>query len=163
MSTPFVCKSVCGGQTCGKPAARVYVTANAVRLVCDDCAAELKSAKGMLVAPPIVDVALLELIPAREALMTDNDRLRRLNRKTSQLLLAATEENNRLDKAYSFVFLGFSLAVITVWLAVSTLAAFIVGAFIIPAVAVARWLNRRWGKRRLDAINAECGYPEREK
>lgn len=71
MNDPFVCESMRDGAKCGQPAAYVYKTAFATRLVCDGCAQELRSVKGALGPAPIVEYALLELVPARQVLLEE--------------------------------------------------------------------------------------------
>src|ERR1700758_3643381 len=138
MNSPFVCKSIANGVVCGQPAAKVYATATTTRLVCDDCAAALGSAKGLIVNPPIADVCLLELLPAREALLKENDRLSRLNDKASRLIGAAVAEQNHFEKICGFVVLVVSVGVLAAWILISSVAAILVGGLLAPGFAFAR-------------------------
>jgi hypothetical protein len=63
------------GAKCGQPSSYVYKTAFATRLVCDDCAQELRMVKGAIGPPPLVEYALLELVPARRALLEEKQSL----------------------------------------------------------------------------------------
>jgi hypothetical protein len=68
-NNPFTCDFVSDGKRCGEDASTVYRTATVTRLACDRCIAELRSARGLLTSPPVAEVALLELMPARAELL----------------------------------------------------------------------------------------------
>jgi hypothetical protein len=72
-NNPFVCDMVVDGKPCPNHASLLYRTRHATKVVCDTCASELRMAKGRLVPTPIVEFALLELMPAREALLRERD------------------------------------------------------------------------------------------
>lgn len=87
MNTPFVCESMVNGSACGKPCSYVYKSAHVMRLVCDVCAHELQTVKGALGPAPVVEYALLELVPARAALLEE----KRLVEQELQTVRAAKE------------------------------------------------------------------------
>jgi hypothetical protein len=85
-NNPFTCDFTVDGQKCQEPASRLYRTAFATKLICDGCAAMIQGAKGHLAATPIVEVSLLELIPARAELLLD---LRLAQSRVSTLIESA--------------------------------------------------------------------------
>jgi hypothetical protein len=70
-ANPFTCDMTIEGRACGGVVAFLYRTATATRLICDHCAAGLRTAKGRIVPAPIVEFHLLELAPARASLLSE--------------------------------------------------------------------------------------------
>ena len=69
MNNPFLCESIVDGAKCGQPAAYVYKSVHATRIVCDGCVRELQSVKGAVAPAPVMEFALMELVPARQVLL----------------------------------------------------------------------------------------------
>jgi hypothetical protein len=88
MNNPTLCEILIDGRRCNEPSSYVLKTAFATRLCCADCARRYK-AEG--VTAPIMEYALLELIPAREAL---EQQLKTL----SQQLAAAYQKLGAADR-----------------------------------------------------------------
>lgn len=90
MNTPFVCESLLDGAKCGQPATHIYKSAHVTRLICDDCVASLRNVKGALGPAPVVEFALLELVPARQLLLDTNRALKESNDSFRRVTLEDT-------------------------------------------------------------------------
>jgi hypothetical protein len=77
MNSPFPCSSKFAHGPCDGLATYVYRSATSTALVCDACAAQYRhdSSKMAVARNPTVPVALLELLPAREALVMNLEKL----------------------------------------------------------------------------------------
>ena len=70
-NNPFTCDMLRDERRCGGDASQLYRTATATKVVCDACATVLRTAKGRMSPAPIVEFALVELIPARNSLLSE--------------------------------------------------------------------------------------------
>jgi hypothetical protein len=160
---PFTCESTVDGKRCGNLASSIYKTSIATRLICDDCARRYKQGGPGGGSSNVMDFALLELIPAREVIVMKLNRELRMNEKIKRLAALGLEERNMLDRASVIVALTFSpLCFIAGWFLRSWVFAFLIAIYTGAIVGLRYWSSKRWLPAKIDIINKECGYPERE-
>jgi hypothetical protein len=92
-ANPFICDMLVDGKRCPNDAAWLYRTVYTTKLVCDGCRGELTATKGLIVGAPVVEVALLELMPARAALLAELD-------EANKALTEASKSLAELGHAY---------------------------------------------------------------
>jgi hypothetical protein len=75
-NNPTRCEMLRDGKKCDALSSYIHVTAFSKQLMCDGCAADLRYATRKAVVPgatPLLEFSLLELVPARRALLADRD------------------------------------------------------------------------------------------
>jgi hypothetical protein len=105
-ANPTVCEILIDGQRCNEPSAFVLKTAFATRLCCPECARRYK-AEG--VTAPLLELALMELIPAREALEQELKMTVDMVEKMNRLAVLAANER-RLQLHLTLVVCAIGLA-----------------------------------------------------
>ena len=72
MNNPTLCESLIEGKRCNELSSYIYKSAFATRFICDSCARQYRH-EGSEV--PLLEFALLELLPARHVLVDRLDRV----------------------------------------------------------------------------------------
>lgn len=157
MNNPFPCSSKVNGTDCPNSAAFVYRNAVSTQLICDDCAAEYRKSSTRMAIPrnPVAAVALLELLPAREALKMELDRTQLSLKRHLATIEIFEEERYLVDRVVLWadaiaISVGFIVALLTKtpW---GLCAAFLTS---VGCYLLGRWgVRRYWAKAKLAALN----------
>jgi hypothetical protein len=118
-NNPTRCEVMTDGKKCGELSAFLFVNAFTKQLMCDGCAMRQRAAgvRGPVPGggPPIMEFSLLELIPARQALL---DEKMALENRLGRSIQREVDLDKRLTKAQWHYWIVFacacSLAITTV-------------------------------------------------
>jgi hypothetical protein len=162
-NNPFQCESTVDGKPCGNLASSIYKSAIATRLVCDTCARRYKAGGPGGGATNLMEFSLMELIPAREVLVMKLGRSERLEAKMKKMVALGLEEINMLDRLSMWMMIGYAIAffILGIWGPAWSIAVMF-ASYIISMLALRRWASVRWLPGKMEAINKEHGFPERE-
>jgi hypothetical protein len=180
INDPFPCSTTTLDGPCGNRATHVYRSAVITRLVCDACARSYRRpSSARIPAPhaPTAEVAILELIPAREVLLAERDKFKAQSEdsmaKANAIEVAWQEAQLDRDRAVALIQLGIEekrrMDRLAIWSeGVGILVGLVVGwrtdqkwglaaAFVVGLVwyGLGRWwMQRYWTTPRLSMLNA---------
>lgn len=162
-NNPFVCESTVDGKPCGGIASSIYKSAVATRLVCDACARRYKAGGPGGGTTNLMEFSLMELIPAREVLVMRLGRSERVEAKMKKMVELGLEERNMLDRFTMWAAIGYAVAffILGIWGPFWSVAVMFVS-YIVSMLAIRRWASVKWLPEKMEVINREHGYPERE-
>lgn len=153
MNNPALCEVLIEGNRCNGFSSHIYKSAYATRLVCDDCARRYRTEGS---TSPILEFALLELVPARELLVDRLTKTEKAFGKLRALVVLQKAQDTRL----ALIILAMAIPAIV---AMIILTKGIVLEALVPlwvGSSVAIHLGKRSTDRKAKVIHDQFGYPE---
>jgi hypothetical protein len=156
-ANPTTCEILINGKPCGEYSSYVYKTVFTTRLVCSGCATAYRSA-GLR---PLLEFALMELIPARESLemelkMTQEQLTATRAQMTAMAALSAQEERLQLRLMLAVVGVAVVAMGAITWADAPSWAFWLPLFFAGIGEGIVRWsVTRFWFKPRARKINQD--------